>query len=439
MVACCGMRRVGSSVLWTPCPGAATVRCDEDQANVAVSFTAKTKSTNFGTEWSWEKKGDKLRFCGDCALLVVMANAQPLLKNATGKSEKMKTAEAINDLLLILGVHRKQTAAAQLKDARSKLWRASEQSSSKDTPAAADPLDELLPLARPLIPRDCFTHSLLVTICRVLLIHDGKLGYGRSAFDGHFEGVDVLRFQAMLYPWVPASVFDALRGLPTPRGKKWDVCSKNLIFFADARTLRRYMGTPYSMRDVGTISSEVVSVVVGMLKRAGKFALACTLDKVHGNSSCAVVMDGSGDKKRPFVCGAATQDDLSGAFLDYADLAGENGLDEKRLATGVLTILVHDLEGYFKNGLLAFVIPIGVETSGLIFAVMMRLRDEFFKAGCYLVHVGGDGAKSNLSAFEAIKAASTGTADTILADCKTPSEVRGASWVCGFISSPLVR
>jgi len=184
--ACCDRRRKGSPGPWVPCPGAATVGCDEDQANVAVSFTAKTtNSFQFGTEWSWHKSGSKLKFCADCTLIVVMANAQPLLEKATGKSEKMKAADAINDLLKILGVHRKQTAAAQLEDARSESRRVSVQFSSKDKPADADPLDELYSLARPLIPRNCFTHSPLVTLCRVLLIRDGKGGHGRSAFDGH--------------------------------------------------------------------------------------------------------------------------------------------------------------------------------------------------------------------------------------------------------------
>ncbi|KAJ1452575.1 hypothetical protein M885DRAFT_568477, partial [Pelagophyceae sp. CCMP2097] len=197
-----------------------------------------------------------------------MAHAQPLLEKATGKSENMKAADAINDLLKILGVHRKQTAAAQLEDARSETRRITLESSSKDERAEADSLDVLWPLARHLIPRDCFTHSLIVTICCVLLIRDGRKCYGRSAFDGHLEGDAVLRLQVSLYPQVPASVFDVLRGDATPKGENWDVRTKNFIFFASPRTLRLYMGTSYSAVSVGTISSEVVSVLLGVMKRA---------------------------------------------------------------------------------------------------------------------------------------------------------------------------
>mmetsp|Transcript_28144 Transcript_28144/g.100002 ORF Transcript_28144/g.100002 Transcript_28144/m.100002 type:complete len:225 (-) Transcript_28144:100-774(-) len=166
MVACCGRRRTSHGATWSSCPGAAMVGCDEDQANVAVSFTAKAHSRQFGSEWWWEKRNSKLKLCAECTLVVLMAHAQPLLEKATGKSEKMKAADAINDLLKILGVHRKQTAAAQLEDARSETRRITLESSSKDERAEADSLDVLWPLARPLIPRDCFTHSLIVTICR---------------------------------------------------------------------------------------------------------------------------------------------------------------------------------------------------------------------------------------------------------------------------------
>mmetsp|Transcript_1044 Transcript_1044/g.3287 ORF Transcript_1044/g.3287 Transcript_1044/m.3287 type:complete len:123 (-) Transcript_1044:807-1175(-) len=97
--ACCDRRRKGSPGPWVPCPGAATVGCDEDQANVTVSFTAKTtNSFQFGTEWSWHKSGSKLKFCADCTLIVMMANAQPLLEKATGKS-----ADAAHDFGAGLG------------------------------------------------------------------------------------------------------------------------------------------------------------------------------------------------------------------------------------------------------------------------------------------------------------------------------------------------
>jgi len=114
------------------------VGCDEDQANVAVSFTAKAHSRQFGSEWWWEKRNSKLKLCAECTLVVLMAHAQPLLEKATGKSEKMKAADAINDLLKILGVHRKQTAAAQLEDARSETRRITLEPSSKDERAEAD-------------------------------------------------------------------------------------------------------------------------------------------------------------------------------------------------------------------------------------------------------------------------------------------------------------
>jgi hypothetical protein len=66
--------------------------------------------------------------------------------------------------------------------------------------------------ARKHIPKNSFTHSLIVTTCRKLLIEAGEKGHGRSPFDGHKEGENVMRFFVMIYPAYPASLFEALRG-----------------------------------------------------------------------------------------------------------------------------------------------------------------------------------------------------------------------------------
>ena len=95
----------------------------------------------------------------------------------------------------------------------------------RDSPADADPLDALWRQARPHLQRYSFTHSQIVTTCRVLLIKDrdaaelaGRaesqhgLKLGSSAFHGHFEGEDMKRFALSMYPTCPKSVFHALLG-----------------------------------------------------------------------------------------------------------------------------------------------------------------------------------------------------------------------------------
>ncbi|KAJ1446589.1 hypothetical protein M885DRAFT_591748, partial [Pelagophyceae sp. CCMP2097] len=431
MAPCCGRHRHSSASEWTPCGAEdAVYACAADTADVAVSFTEKAKSQHKGIQFGWLKAAEsgKIVLCAACALAVVTAHAAPLREAATGKQKKMNKRETINDLVMILGAHSKQAPVAQPEEAPSRRLTLTQRD---DVPAkaSADPLPSLLRAAGHLILRYSFTHSIVVTICRVLLLNaggDGAKGLGQTAFE-HFEGRDVVRFQLSLYLLVPVSVWQALLGPATPRGTPWDVRKKNCIFLLGDRALRGYMGMPRELQSVCTISYDVISAFVDMAKRRrpGHLgAIAVTIYKVFGNRSVSVVNDGAAGRKTQYVCGGATRVDLSGALRDFDELEGTSALEESELADGVLSVVLHDLEGHFKDGLLVSVIPIAAENSELIFALLMQLREKVFRAGGHLVHAGGDGAKANLTAFAAVKATTTGTADTKLADvdmvCKAP-------------------
>ena len=164
---------------------------------------------------------------------------------------------------------------------------------------------------------------------------------------------------------------------------------KNLICVPCGRSMRRYTGSPFPMISVLTISSEVVCDVISALSKLGLHSKgpAVTFDKIHTSAHCAVVIDWPSDSsnevvKLAYLVGGLTKADLSGARLALSDLAqGCEKLEEATLATGFVTIMLHDTGGLLVNGLLAAAIPVAAENAELLFALLMRLRAEVFKAG----------------------------------------------------------
>jgi hypothetical protein len=222
----------------------------------------------------------------------------------------------------------------------------------------ADPLPALFALAQPLILRPSFTHSLMVTICRKLLVEAGFVGHGRSPFSGCFEGEDVKRFCVWLYAFYPSSLFLALRGSSTAKGQKWDVREKNCIWVVHPRELRRLIASPYPILSALTISADYVMVLVRNLNSLGlsNNSVFVSFDKIHANASCATAQDfpSSTNKleRRNYVFGPKTNDDLSGARLECGDIpAGKMYCDEKDLATGFNTIKV----GLFGASLISLI------------------------------------------------------------------------------------
>lgn len=448
VAACCGRLRDYGVDVWRPCTGIGVTGCSTREAVATVRHVKNGAELTKGEFVSFEKNGGgKYVLCGNCSRFVIMAHLGPKLNEATGKNA-MRASTFINDVLMITGTKDKRQIkvpgdAAGLFLEAGRLDKEEEETESMsddgdpaspdaprrnprrvstlaDAPAASavcpeDPLDELWPMARPLIPRNCFTHSVLVTMFRVLLINDGYIGVGKTAFDDHVEGQFVLRFFARLYPAISCTVFDELIGKPTPKGSKWDVREKNLIFIPRPRCLRTYMGSPYSIVSVITISSEVIMDVIKIFSKLGlrSLCLAVNFDKVHvTNKHCEVIQDwptSDSLRKEPFVVGFKTMDDLSGARRSYAELANKSEIPENELADGVETVVLSDLENKLPRGLLVAGLPIGAENQTLIRNIVGRIRQEVLKAGMYVVYAGGDGAGPNIKALKSLPRACTST------------------------------
>ena len=208
-----------STGVWVPCKGNGATYCTNREAKTTVRVRnqqikdgAKFASMSF-------QKATKIWTCAGCSNIVIRAHVQPLLEAASSKSS-MEEANFIDDVLKITGTKNTtrckkrpnhdsstpegffnepgtddeeeeeewQQQEAQPDDAtdapappvrRRSLRRVT--LAKPEPPVTEDPLDLLWPAARPLIPRFCFVYSIIVTICRVLLIQNGVETLGRSA------------------------------------------------------------------------------------------------------------------------------------------------------------------------------------------------------------------------------------------------------------------
>ena len=504
---CCARWRKKKEDGWQPCDGSADFNINGKMAQKAIEYTSKDKASWGGLEHSFVKHGNgKYRVCSDCAIVVVMAHYNPKLKAHTSKVKNMKTESFCHDMLMMGGVLEEGYAvsapntAQGMYDAVMGKSKPKVDNSQRETRSSAradesseeeesededrDPLDELWPLARHLIPRNCFLHSIIVTSLRVLIMHDKDHVIDGAIWDRTFEGQMVLRWQVRLSPFLSNSILQALLGKITPKDKKWDVREQNLIFLASPRTVRRYAGTPFSLISVLSISSEQTKRLVSICGAENKFrgafpvnpregddavgttparwrdlastpsssprklrrasdslvdsqvsiliglglkskAIAVTVDKIHADPSCAVIEDWATPDaitKEPFLVGPATKDDLTGALLSYEKVHDLRKLPNGMLATGFTTFCICPLEiDKLDNGMLGWALPVAGERAAFIENSVFRIQEEFFFAGFYAVHGAGDGL--NLGAMRTVSAACTGTAETKLEDCKNPREL----------------
>ena len=264
-------------------------------AQKAIEYTSNPKCHR-GDQHSFVKDGNgKYKICADCAIVVVMAHYNPKLKASTGKERNMEMRDFCRDMLMMGGVLEEGHAfsapntAQGMYDAVMNKPKPKVDDSQRETRSSAladesseeeegededkDPLDELWPLARHLIPRNCFLHSIIVTSLRVLIMHDDDHVIDNAIWDRTFEGQMVLRWQVRLSPFLSNSMLQSLLGKITPKNKKWDVREQNLIFLASPRTVQRYAGTPFSLVSVLSISSEQTKRLV---------SICCAEHKFHG-------------------------------------------------------------------------------------------------------------------------------------------------------------
>jgi len=269
--------------------------CFAKQAKVATALYDNPRNTS-SSSMTFDSRGEKEMFlCATCTIRVAEAHLAPLYRQCTSREGSMKPREFLSNICKIA-----KKCVVDVNDEADSKRRVSKEVESinvaTNAPTALD--DDLLDWcwlnARPLIPRRCFIRSFIITVCRVLLIMSHHSGFGRSAFDGNVEGEDVLRFSLMIYAAYAASLFDVFRGssffvplesqlgLPTPEGEPWDVRDKNLVGFPSQRTMRRYIGTPLSLKAVLTVSSEAVNKVISVLMMSAMIstAVAITFDKV---------------------------------------------------------------------------------------------------------------------------------------------------------------
>lgn len=292
---CCARWRESKDDDWQPCLGSADMSINGKMAQKTIEYTSKDKASWEGLEHSFVRDGNgKYKVCGDCACVVLMAHFNPKLKAFTSKEVNMKTRDFLRDMLMIGGVLEEGKAkpapnTAQgmyeavmgkskpkvdnsQRETRSSA-RADESSEEDEGEEDKDPLDELWPIARHLIPRNCFLHSIIVTSLRVLIMHDDDHVIDGAIWDRTFEGQMVLRWQVRLSPFLSNSILQALLGKITPKNTKWDVREQNLIFLASPRTVQRYAGTPFSLVSVLSISSEQTKRLV---------SICCAEHKFHG-------------------------------------------------------------------------------------------------------------------------------------------------------------
>ena len=283
-----------------------------------------------------------------------------------------------------------------------------------------DLLDKLWPMARPFLPKKTLTYNVFVVTCLVILKNNDHMV--SAPWDAYFEGQEVLRWIARLYPSIGKSLYKELLGQATPKGERWDIKSKNLVFLPSYAMLKNYAGTPYSLRSVLTLgANDTIISAISTFKTAGvdPCVVAITFDKVHVNKQSMIVYEDG----EPYLLGGATRSDLQGAMLKYSDLAGKSLVPEAELADGFLTLVLSDMFKKTPHGIFVKALPIGAENAALLYAVFKSMAEDVFGAGGYLIHGGGDGHVANLAALRDFKAWTTGTTATVLATCATAQDV----------------
>ena len=424
---CCALRRKGPQDAWTACKGCAPHQISGEEAKKAIVFALKDRAAE---QRRFEADSDdKYWVCAECAVLSLRACLSPHNFDATGK-QNIKSQDVVNDVLVIAGVkdsrRKDRRKSGEKKRTSEEIYdecvrevaaekekkkgpaavqalaeRPPSRASAKATPSKSneteDELDILFRLARPLIPDISFFRSEIITGCRVLLWKKkGYEGIGRSPWDDHFHGQAVLRFWAGLYPFLSQSLCKELAGPPTPKGEAWSASEKNLIWMPTDKTLREYMGTPYSLVSVLTVHQQLLVDSLALIRHGSgvqRPSVFITFDKVHVNKQGDIIYDGG----KPFFVGGLTRTDLTGALRSYAELRRVSKVDESDLADGFLTVVLHDEAKTITHGCLIGVIPIGAETKEFIYAMVLKYADLSFDANARLVHGSGDGHAANIS------------------------------------------
>ena len=267
----------------------------------------------------------------------------------------------------------------------------------------------------------------MFTTLRVGLILNYVNCYGRHVWHDRPEGQDVLRLFAVLSTVATESVMDALRGGAIPKETNkfvdniFDLRLLNLVAVPTARTLRSYMGTPWRIRDVITISDAVLDAALwsfATTKRSTGHLLGATFDCVYGKSKAELVKDADG---KFIVIGGATVKGLVGAALEDDDIAEGDQFNDKTVATKLMTVVLHSFHD--RRDILVAILPINEETGSLIAEVFLTLRDKIYSKGSFLVFAGGDGARSNLNAWDIVEKRSNGDETTKLSDTETSSDL----------------
>ena len=436
---CCAFTRDSDLHCFSRCRGSGFTAVNGREAKAAIKYYKKAKPQHKGKEYTFvPNDDDKIYLCAECGFRVLFAKLTTQLEGATSK-RVFEPREAVNDILHICGAKDKSLRTeAHRRSTGSSMNAFFDEPDTDDEPEAAeqqdeqlivpviessdDPLDVLWPLAREYFRRHSFMYDVIVTSCRVVLQHSGWGGLGRNVFDDHLEGQQVVRFWSRLWPYMSESFTEELIGGATPKGEEWRVEKQNLIFVPSASTLRRYMGTPFPVVSVLTITSDQVNRIITVLASLGLATneVAVTLDKIAVSATCTAVDDwpnAEAPSKRRLLLGGLTKLDLTGAVQGYDDVAALLSLLEDGLATGFLTLVVSHLEKMRKlrRGLFSFAIPIAGEGAEIVRNIVLRLRLELFRAKWFLIHGGGDGA--NLPALKGIEKESTGTTTTICEDC----------------------
>jgi hypothetical protein len=414
MAPCC------CSVGGVPCPRLeAVTRVTKDEME-AATMSSSLNNWKREDQLSYDLKRSRV-VCDHHVFDVIKAPLKDLYLDATG-NDFMDRRDFIRAVLMVTGTHK--SSPSNVEETPAKRPRVSIAPGSVVT----DVLSDTFKAARPYITNFCFVYAFMLTLLRAVLICNNVSGYGRHVWDGSKEGTDVLRFFAVLYTISSQATLDALRGgaiaedVETFVDGKYDLRLVNLPCVPTYGQLKRYMGSPWRIQDVLSISSTVLSAALGVFPprpppHSARHLLAVTFDAVYGESRAEIVKDLDG---RFVVVGGGTVDGLVGAALSAAGLSGDFfGKDE--IATKLCTVVLQSFHS--KHDILVAILPINEETGVLISTIFFLLRRILFDLGSWLIFAGGDGAKCNLEAWKLVKAKSAGDATTLLGNVEEPDEL----------------
>jgi hypothetical protein len=173
---------------------------------------------------------------------VIAAHIVEPVKQASSKVEGLSRRDFVNAVLKATGTHDTQHVQETPLGKRKRVTLEPAAAAAADV----DVLTATFTAARPYISRYCFVYSFLLTLLRAVLILNCVPGYGRNVWTDSLEGMDVLRFFAVLYTISSGSVLEALRGGAIARGTPirvggiYDLRLVNLPCVPSKRMLQRY-------------------------------------------------------------------------------------------------------------------------------------------------------------------------------------------------------